>query len=318
MLKITKEQFLFILLLYQFILINTEDIEDLKLAIASQIESLNSNSNIQNLLKDGGIFNCDSTYCSQISLISGQSKKNQIQKFPQINFINDDSNQYIITKIFLKHNFPLDSTNYKSGIKGISDIIYTKFYSYEENEISLTSINHSTFANNLLVYLPLYISDSLKNKILSISGQNPDSGYEDWINYDIFDPKSKIYTDICYPLTFSFSAENNINDKDSFKNFDITLEQRKKHFFPGNLQLCPEGCTYNGIEKDTISSVCECNEEYFYNLQGEYNSDEHEEYISFNFNDKDFYNSGKDVYFSMNYSYRLFFYFNFYRKRTFN
>ena len=161
MLKITKEQFLFILLLYQFILINTEDIEDLKLAIASQIESLNSNSNIQNLLKDGGIFNCDSTYCSQISLISGQSKKNQIQKFPQINFINDDSNQYIITKIFLKHNFPLDSTNYKSGIKGISDIIYTKFYSYEENEISLTSINHSTFANNLLVYLPLYISDSL-------------------------------------------------------------------------------------------------------------------------------------------------------------
>ena len=109
-----------------------------------------------------------------------------------------------------------------------------------------------------------------------------------------------LYTDICYPITFSFSVENNINDKDSFKNFDITLEQRKKHFFPGNLQLCPEGCTYKGIDKDTISSVCECNEEYFYNLQGEYNSDEHEDYNSFNFNDKDFYNSGKDVYFSMN------------------
>ena len=156
MLKITKKQFLFILLLYQAILINTEDITDLKLALTSQIESLNSDNNIQNLLKDGGIFNCDSTYCSQISLISGQSKQNQIQKFPQINFINDDTNNYIISKIFLKHHFPLDSTNYKSGIRGISDIIYTKFYSYEENVISSTPINPSSFAKNLLVYLPLY------------------------------------------------------------------------------------------------------------------------------------------------------------------
>ena len=30
------------------------------------------------------------------------------------------------------------------------------------------------------------MNNSIKNKILSISGQNPDMDIEDWINYDIF------------------------------------------------------------------------------------------------------------------------------------
>ena len=289
-----------LLILYQFILIKAENIQNLIRGIQSQIAELRTEENFKNLLKDGGIFNCDNTYCSQISLISAQTKKNQIQKFPQINFLNDDSYNYIVAKIFLKHNFPLDSTNYKSGLKGISDIIYSIFYSYEEYVINEARISPSSFGSDLLVYLPLYISDELKNKILSISGQNPDMDIEDWINYDIFDPNSKIYNDICYPITFSFSAENaDEKDKDSYKNLDMTLEQRKKHFFPGNLQLCPSGCSYQGIDKVTISSVCQCNNEYFSSIQGEEGL-EHEEYIEFDFDQKDFYDSNTDIYFSLN------------------
>ena len=59
-----------------------------------------------------------------------------------------------------------------------------------------------------MVYLPLYLSDSIKNKILSISGQNPDSDLEDLKDYDIFDPESKFYNDICNPITFSVSSED--------------------------------------------------------------------------------------------------------------
>ena len=294
----------FLLLSNNFILIKAESITDDIRRINSQISSLNSEENLKFMLNNGGIFNCGSTYCSQISFIQSQTKKNQIQKFPQIIIVNSnadlDLSKVIIVKIFSKHNYASDSTNYNSGLQSISTIKYFNLYLFnEEGEISLTPISPSSIGyNNLLIYLPLYVSDSIKNKILSISGQNPNSDLEDLKNYDIFDPESKFYNDICYPITFSVSSED-VNGADSLKNLDITLQQRKKYYFPGNLLLCPSGCNYYGIDKTTISSVCECNEEYFTNIQYGENV-ENEEYTSFEFDEKDFYNSKKDNYFSLN------------------
>ena len=292
----------FLLLSNYFIIIKAESIADDIRRINSQISSLNNEENLKFMLNNGGIFNCGSTYCSQISFIQSQTKKNQIQKFPQINIINSntalDLSKIVIVKIFSKYNFASDSSNYNSGLKSISTIKYFNLYLFEDDKI-IDAISPSSIGyNNLLVYLPLYLSDSIKNKILSISGQNPDSDLENLKDYDIFDPESKFYNDICNPITFSVSSED-VDGVDSLKNLDITLQQRKKYYFPGNLFLCPSGCSYYGIDKTTISSVCECNEEYFTNiLYGE--NIENEEYTSFNFDEKDFYNSKKDTYFSLN------------------
>ena len=299
---------LFIFLLsYKLILIKADTIIEIKRRLSSQIFSLRNEENFRYMLNNGGIFDCDKTYCSQISFLESQIKKNQMQKFPQINIIksneNIDLSKLIIAKIFFKHAFSIESNNYQAGINSISNFVYFNLYllkeQEDEEENNLIDITPSSIGyENLLVYLPLYIDDTLRNKLLSISGQNPENDIEDLKDYDIFDPKSKIYNDICYPITFSSSSEN-VNGLDSFKNFDMTLEQRKKYYFPGNLNLCPFGCSYQGIDKNTISSVCKCNEEYFLNIQSD-DYFENEEYINFSFNEKDFYNSNKDNIISIN------------------
>ena len=291
----------FVLLSFNFFLINTEDISNIILRLNSQFSSLNEEPHLRHMLNNGGIFNCDSTYCSQISFLESQTKKNQIQKFPQIKALKSNSDydlsNIIIVKIFSKYDFPLDSVNYKSGLNSISNIAYFQLYPFEDNIIKEDPISSSLIGyDHLLIYLPLYTSESLKNKYLSVSGQNPKDGIEHLKDYDIFDPDSKIYKDICYPITFTASSED-INGVDSLKNLDITLEQRKKYYFPGNLYLCPNGCTYQGIDKDTISSICKCNEEYFTAI--EYGTNlANREFTNFAFDEKSFYESNKDIYFS--------------------
>ena len=297
------------LIFSNFLLVNSSSISEIKRKLENQIVSLRNEDNLKEILKNGGIFDCDKKYCSQISLFQNQQKQNQIQKFPEINInklyssipSNIDLSKLIIGKIFSKHNFPIDSDNYISGINAITNLVYVKLYYTQDDENNMIGTSLSSIGyNNLLVYLPLYIDDNLKNKILSISGQSPDKDdLEDMKNYDIFNPEAEIYNDICYPITFSQSLEK-INGVDSFKNFDITLEQRKKYYFPGNLNLCPKNCGYFAFHKNSMSSICICNDEYFYNIQSEYYI-ENEEYINFNnFDKKEFYDSDKDIYFSMN------------------
>ena len=55
-----------------------------------------------------------------------------------------------------------------------------------------------------------------------MAGQNPESKIKYLRNYDIFDLNAKIYTDIRYPITFSYAALRIITN-DSFKNYDISL-----------------------------------------------------------------------------------------------
>jgi len=285
--------YIFFLLYPNFLLITIDEINDIRKRIQTQIRKLNSSDNLKSLLSNGGIFDCDDTYCSHISLLNSQYISEQIQKFPQIYPINLNDNNKVIVIIFKKHLFPEDSNNYISGVYSISDIVYFNLYNFEKDNIntepfSLISSGHK----NLLVYLPIYVSDNLKNKILSVSGQNPSSDLVDLKNYDIFNPNSKIYNDICTTLSYSIFPED-VYSQESIKNLDITLEQRKKYYFPGNVQLCPINCNYIGIDRSTLSSICQCNLDFLEII-------EHNDYISFNFNEKDFYNSDKDIYFSMN------------------
>ena len=130
---------------------------------------------------------------------------------------------------------------------------------------------------------------------MSVSGQNPSDDIEDLRDYDIFDPDSKIYNDICATLTFSVASEN-VYDQDSFENYDITLRQRRKYYFPGNTKLCPKNFNYLGIDKTTFSALCEKD---FTDFSGTTLYEAHSDYTQFEVDEKDFKDSKKDIYFSM-------------------
>ena len=291
--KRTAIIYIFFLLYPNCLLIINEELNDIRRRIQTQIKILNSSDNLKSILSNGGIYDCDDIYCSHISFLNSQYISDQIQKFPQIYPISLNDNNKVVVIIFKKHLFQENSNNYISGIYSISDIVYFNLYNFEKNIISTKPFSLiSSGHNKLLVYLPLYVKDILKNKILSVSGQNPSSDLVDLKNYDIFNPNAKIYKDICTTISYSISPEE-VNSQESIKNYDITLEQRKKYYFPGNVQLCPENCEYIGIDRKTISSICQCNLDYLEIF-------EHNDYISFNFNVQDFYNSNKDNFFSMN------------------
>ena len=291
--KKTTIIYIFFLLYANCLLIINEELNDIRRRIQTQIKILNSSDNLKSILSNGGIYDCDDIYCSHISFLNSQYISDQIQQFPQIYPISLNDNNKVVVIIFKKHLFQENSNNYISGIYSISDIVYFNLYNFEKNIISTKPFSLiSSGHNKLLVYLPLYVKDILKNKILSVSGQNPSSDLVDLKNYDIFNPNAKIYKDICTTISYSISPEE-VNSQESIKNYDITLEQRKKYYFPGNVQLCPENCEYIGIDRKTISSICQCNLDYLEIF-------EHNDYISFNFNVQDFYNSNKDNFFSMN------------------
>ena len=65
---------LFFYLIYlNLILIKSDQIYDIRRRIQNQIRKLNSRDNLEQYLKNGGIFDCDNTYCTQISLMNSQT-----------------------------------------------------------------------------------------------------------------------------------------------------------------------------------------------------------------------------------------------------
>ena len=123
----------FIIILSQSLLINSIDPNDIKRRIQSEIDSLNNDNLLEKILKSGGLSDCDSKFCYQISYINNQYVKNQENKFPQIILSNEckikltaayEASNLIITKIFVKNYFDKDSTNYKEGISAVSDTIF--------------------------------------------------------------------------------------------------------------------------------------------------------------------------------------------------
>ena len=302
-----------LIIILQIFLIKTSQPNDIKSKISQLITNFNSKTEqerIKLISNKGGITHTEDGYGIQISLIGNQSyTDSQNIKFPQVNITEDCKNtikekynnasDVIVTKLFT--TFPLDenTVNYKVGITEFTDVLYYQFFPFINNVIENTKPIDisSTCGEDIIIFAPLYIDEMLKNKFVAVAGQNPKNDIKKLRDYDIFDPNAKIYKDICYPLTFSYASENIIT-KDSFKNYDITLEQRKKYYFPGNLMLCPEDCTYLGTDKDTVSTMCQCEFYNKYTLTGtEITS--HKTYTSFTYDEKKFNKTKKDNYFSM-------------------
>ena len=307
-----SQYFCFLLLIIlEFILIESEQPNDIKNKMNDMLSLLNSKT-IAEILEDlsskGGKYETDGEYSYQISYSQNQSFTSSLAlKFPQVMVTKDcinsikqkyNATEVIVTKIFKKYNFDIDSSNYKAGVTNLTDVIYYQFFPFINDKIDKNQpIDISSeCGEDVVIFGPLYIGEELKNKFIAVAGQNPNSDYKSLRNYDIFDPNAKIYKDICYPITFSYASENIIT-KDSFKNFDITLQERKKHYFPGNLALCPEECSYLGTDKDTASTMCQC-EFLKYDLNS-YEITEHNTYTNFKFDEKKFNKTKKDNYFSM-------------------
>ncbi len=254
-----------------------------------------------------GIFSDNVGY--QLSFMDNQGwDDSQTQKLPKVTVTKDckkkilektnGSTNIVVATIFRQNSFAGNALNIKAGITGIIDVVCYELFPYVNGAINPNQINVKNICNEkVIIYSPLYIEELLKNKAVAVSGQNPETEFEYLRDYDIFDPDSEIYKDICYPLTFSNASEN-IFTTDSFKNYDISLEQRKKYYFPGNTQLCPKECNYLGFDKDTVSAICEC-EFTSHDLYNSATYKEHNDYKSFTFDEEEFNDSKKDNYFTM-------------------
>ena len=295
-----------IIFISQIIIINLSDLSDAKQGLIDLIDDPTTD-----LSNKGGISQTQGDYISQISFLEKQYTEILGIKYPQVQVsqkckksIMDQSSgstDVIVAKLFKQVTLNIDSTtqSYK-----IADVIFYQFFPYNNGIVSSPSIDISSLCSeNVIIYSPLDFEDDnkMKNKFISVLGQNPKSGVSHLRDYDIFDPNAKIYKDICSTITFNKASEN-IIIKNSFKNYDITLEQRKKHYFPGNLQFCPqEECSYLGIDIETFSAMCKCefNKNFNYNSGNTNDINEHTTFSSFNYNANKFKKSSKDNYFSM-------------------
>ena len=311
---------LFILLIFisQFILINLQedDPEDTTSVIDATVTDLklkktNSISYYLSDIEKNGVYSYTSTYNDnyhyQISYADKQYVSNGNTKFPQVKISDDclgklksddEDEIFLIAKIFRKVQNHLNTL---AGITDIADIIYYEFFYINTNNNTIRDgINILSTCNGEKVtyYLPIYSEDdSLKNKYVSVSGQNPSEDIEDLRDYDIFDPNAKIYDDICARITFSVASEN-VVDQDSFENYDITLKERRKYYFPGNTALCPNRFTYLGVDRNSFSSMCKTDFKLYDDTVNKY--DLHNDYTSFEFDGDDFNNTKGDIYFTMN------------------
>ena len=305
----SKVHYLNLLIITLIILIKSTQANNIVGEISSFITDINSKEGavkLKELSSVGGIYKTVDDYTIQISCIGYQSYTNlNGLKFPQVNVTQDcinsikqkftDASDIIVVKIFREYELDINTQNYIAGITKLTDVIYYQFFPFINNEIVTSQqIDISSICGeDVVIFGPLYIDEFLKNKFVAVAGQNPKSDYKNLRDYDIFDPNAKIYKDICYPITFSYASESIIT-KDSFKNYDISLEQRRKYYFPGNLKLCPEDCSYLGTDKDTVSTMCQCE---FIKYSSEITL--HNEYTDFVYDKKKFNKTKRDNYFTM-------------------
>ena len=128
----------------------------------------------------------------------------------------------------------IDSPNKdaKSPINVYNYGVYLKDGTYlDHNEICKES--------KIIISSPITAPDLIKFE---------DALYFSDMGYDIYDENNKFYNDQCS------SASINGND--------IILSDRKKDFFPSDVSLCNDSCTYNQIDYNSKRFSCECDLSY--------------------------------------------------------
>ena len=287
------------LFLSNFILIESDDDSDIQ-----DLKNHNSGISLADLEMEG-IFDNKGDYYYQITYVDNQIVTKNGINYPKVEISEkciqklrsaETEKSIVIAKIFRIIEYSDPQINYLAGIQKLTDIVYYQFFYLAADETSLNDeINIATQCGEKVIYhLPIYSDEALKNKFVSVSGQNPESGRDKLREYDIFDPNSEIYDDICKTITYSVASEN-VDSQDSFDNYDITLKERRNYYYPGDTELCPKDFSYIGIDKNTFSAMCEINHQIFINPPG---YEIHDEFNGFKAG-KNFKKDKSNIYFSM-------------------
>ena len=171
--------------------------------------------------------------------------------------------------------------NYSIIYLGECEQLLKKYYNLSENtELYILGVdtpnkkeNYSTNVFNYGVFLEngtqLDYLNICKNEKVVISSlivktdlvKLENASYFSDFGYDIYDENSSFYTDNCAAAYI----DNN----------DITLKDRKKYYYPEDVSLCNDSCTYIGVDFDTKRFICEC--EVSYNSSEDNNIQENNE-----------------------------------------
>jgi len=106
------------------------------------------------------------------------------------------------------------------------------------------------------------ISSSIKNAE-QVKLEN--ASYFSDLGYDIYDESSTFYTDNCAPAAIDGN--------------DVTLTDRKKNYYPNDISLCNDSCSYSSVNFNSKRFICECS--FSSNSSKSTNSEETEEEESY-------------------------------------
>lgn len=239
---------------YQFFLIKDDSIKTF-------IEGVN--------LTDTNCTNCtnctefNGTFFEEINETEYNFTESDFTNITEDEFINytiiNDTVFLLINNSFYReyncYNETWRNDTYILNIRNLSEICF------EGNETQITILN------------PLYLTRKAQNYWLEVKEQT---------GYDAFDPTCGFYKQFCLQYT---------HDR-NHRSYDVTPEQRRKQLFLGNMRLCPNECTYMGIDSGQWSAVCSCPYHYF-NLSN-INDLSFEDYQLFMYDEDDFYSRHTD------------------------
>ena len=191
---------------------------------------------------------------------------NNIKNMSENNEVISNSNGIIIHAYSTKSE-PIEEPtkrNYSVVYLGKCEKLLKNYYNLsEDTELYILGIdspnkneNYSTNVFNYDVFLEdgtlLDYENVCKGEKVIISSLIVNSELSNFKNatyfsnfgYDIYDENNSFYTDNCAPA----SIDNN----------DITLEDRKKYYYPDNVSLCNDSCKYMDVDIDAQRFTCEC------------------------------------------------------------
>ena len=140
--------------------------------------------------------------------------------------------------------------------------VSTSGYNYGVYLENGTQLDHITPCKDTKIS----ISSSIKNAE-QVKLEN--ASYFSDLGYDIYDENSTFYTDNCAPAAIDGN--------------DVTLSDRKKHYYPTDIALCNDSCSYSSVNFTTKRFNCECSvsSDTTKSANSEENEEEEESYLDY-------------------------------------
>ena len=234
-------------------IVNSEDFKNYNNCINLDIFEKIKHTEYTEKIKD---FICNTTNKDELMININEVIKNEIN----INYIDNDEELIIqkdgITIAFTStHIQKLNENNNSTTINlgKCENYLKTAYNISEESNLYMLKIDTPQEYKNypLIEYEIFYPLSNGKMEILNLSfceGTNIELSIPIDITgtFDIYNPKSNYYNNICSKAT----SENNT---------DIPLNDRKNEFIKNNLSLCEENCELIGYNNTNKKAKCSCN-----------------------------------------------------------